>query len=65
VKLQWKGTPAIWVLVGQDLVTPMPAAAEMPGVSLAEGPAGAGALSWRPQPTETNATPSNTAERTE
>jgi hypothetical protein len=71
VKLQLKGTPAAWGLVGQVLVTPMPAmthepaAPEMAGVSLTEGLAGAGALSWRPQPTETNATPSNTAERTQ
>jgi len=40
-------------------------AAEMPDVSLTEGAAGTGTLSWRPQPTETNATPSKTVERTE
>jgi hypothetical protein len=68
VKLQLKGTPATWALVGQVLVTPMPArvrAAFWPGVSPTEGVAGTGTLSWRPQPAETNATPSNTAQRTE
>ena len=66
VKLQLKETPATWALVGQVLVTPMPAAAaEVRGVSPTERGAGAGTFSWRPQPMETNATPSNTAERTE
>ena len=73
VKLQLKGRPATWALVGQVLVTPMPAAPEVPrvspafrpGVSPTERAAGTGALSWRPQPTETHATPSNTAQRTE
>ena len=71
VKLQLKETPATWALVGQVLVTPMPAApeapaaAEMRGVGLAEEGAGTGSSFWRPQPAETSAIPSNTAERTE
>jgi hypothetical protein len=53
VKLQLKGTPATWALVGQVLVTPMPAAPEVPragpafppGVSPTVGAAAAGTLS--------------------